>query len=91
MSKSFHSIMGVDPLPAWYTPKWVASQGIAMLPSIARISWDDPTEMERRKKATITSQHAMENLDMNRSECSWEFDAWRDIFSGIRDDPLLAM
>jgi hypothetical protein len=81
--------MNVDSMPAWY-PRWVASHGIAMLPSVTGITWDDPTEMEWQRRTMIRSQHAHENLHMNSSECSWEFDAWRDIFSSIRDDLLLA-
>ena len=46
---------------------------------------------ERWKMARKTAGHAKENLLKEKSECSWEFDAWRDLFSKIRDNSLLAM
>jgi hypothetical protein len=91
MSKPFFSIMSADPMPAWYRTMWMASPGVVFLPSVEKIDWDHPTETDRRRQAQITSKHALENMNMNRSECSWEFDAWRDIFFKIRDDPQLAM
>jgi hypothetical protein len=91
MSKAFHSIMSTNPIPAWYRTIWMASPGVVFLPSVDEIDWDHPSEADRRKQAKLTSQHALDNENKNKSECSWEFDAWRDIFSKIRDDPLLAM
>jgi hypothetical protein len=70
---------------------WGASAGHVDFPSIAGIDWNNDTENKRREQARKTAEHAQENDTMNRSECSWEFDAWRDVFCHIRDDPLLAM
>ena len=78
-------------MPAFYPAIWIASPGIVFLPSVENIDYDHDSEVDRRRQAKITSQHALQNKDKNKSECSWEFDAWRDIFSKIRDDPLLAM
>ncbi len=91
MAKPFQENMSGKHIPAYYPSIWVASPSIVFLPSIADIKWDHDSEVVRRIQARITSQHALQNKRMDKSECSWEFDAWRDIFSKIRDDPLLAM
>jgi hypothetical protein len=69
----------------------MASAGVVFLPSLEKIDWDHPTETDRRGRAEITSTHALENMNMYRSECPRKFDAWRYIFFKIRDDPQLAM
>jgi hypothetical protein len=74
-----------------YNTVWDASAGYVEFPSISDIAWDGSNERDRKIQAKKTARHARENKNMGRSECSWEFDAWRDVFSEIRDDPLLAM
>jgi hypothetical protein len=91
MAKPFKQSMSGKPVPAFYPAIWIASPSLVFLPSVANIDWDHDSETNRRRQAKVTSRHAIENKSMNRSECSWEFDAWRDIFSKIRDDSLLAM
>jgi hypothetical protein len=91
MPKPFKQNMSGKPVPAFYPAIWIASPNIVFLPSVENIDYDHDSEVGRRRQAKITSQHALQNKGRNKSECSWEFDAWRDIFSKIRDDPLLAM
>ena len=91
MRKAFVSTMTVEALPVWYPTHWTASPGIVFLPSVVGVDWNHPQEGDRRKQGAKTAGHATEDKIMERSECCWEFDAWRDIFSKIRDDPLLAM
>ena len=92
MAKPFESDMDVYPALTWYyIYYWSASFSIVFIPSGPSLDLDDDTEKHRWKRAVITAKHAIENESMGRSECSWEFDAWRDVFSAIRDDPLLAM
>jgi hypothetical protein len=90
MAKPFKSDMG-RPAPAWYPTYLSASFTIVFIPSVPSLDLEDGAEKHRWKRAVITAKHAIENESMGRSECSWEFDAWRDVFSVIRDDPLLAM
>jgi hypothetical protein len=91
MAEAFEINMIVDPLAASYPTFWAASPGVVFLPSVTGLDWEHDSEHDRRKRAVTTARHATENKMMERSECSWEFDAWRDVFSQIRDDPLFAM
>jgi hypothetical protein len=93
MAQAFESKLKVKGcnLAVWYPTIWNAFRGVVCFPSLSGLDWESPTEMDRRRRGKKTAKHAQENKTMNRSECSWEFDAWRDVFSGIRDDPLLSM
>jgi hypothetical protein len=63
---------------------------ICYLPSVRHIDWGTDVEGDDKIRVTNAAEHAKENL-AKRSECSWESDAFRDIFAGIRDNPLLGM
>lgn len=74
-----------------YPITWGASTGYVSFPSIRDIDMAVEKHTPRWRKAKKTAGHAKENQMEKRSECSWEFDAWRDIFSKIRDNPIFSM
>lgn len=78
-------------LAVMYPVIWGASAGHVEFPNVLDVDMRAESEDKRRTRAKKTASHAKENKLKERSECSWEFDAWRDIFSTIRDNQLFSL
>lgn len=83
--------IGSGSLKVVYPTIWGASAGYVSFPSIRGVDIAAVKDTPGWRKAKKTAGHATENKLKERSECSWEFDAWRDLFSNIRDNPILSM
>jgi hypothetical protein len=59
------------------------------IPTTDDKDWNSPGEYTRRRFARRAVKHASRNTISNRSEFSWEADAWIDVFGRLRDDPCL--
>jgi hypothetical protein len=42
------------------------------VPSFDDIKWDDPSELDRRKRARIIVEHNIDNETRHKSEYAWE-------------------
>lgn len=58
-------------------------------PSFECIDWDDPSELDRRRRARIVMDHSKDNETRHKSEYAWEADAWADVFNEMRNDLCL--
>ncbi|KAI6365431.1 hypothetical protein MCOR25_005358 [Pyricularia grisea] len=66
------------------------SSGPIWLPKLEGVDWDAKEEEHRRTRAKTVVGHALDNSKFKKSESSWEVDAWSDVFSQMRDDPIIA-
>ncbi|KAJ6786268.1 hypothetical protein PWT90_00808 [Aphanocladium album] len=75
----------------YYSPAWLVGKQTIWVPSLEGRSWELPTEETRRTRAKQMVKHAIMNHKGRKSEYSWEADAWTDVFSPMREDPLIAL
>jgi hypothetical protein len=59
------------------------------LPTAHNKDWGRGAESMRRSIAHRAVEHALRNESGNRSEFSWDADAWNDVFGRLRDDPCI--
>jgi len=58
-------------------------------PSFEDTDWEDPSELDRRRRARIVMDHNLHNETRHKSEYAWEADAWADVFNAMRNDPCI--
>ncbi len=75
----------------YYSTAWLEGKQTVWVPSLEGRSWDLPAEEMRRTRAKQVVKHALANHKGKKSEYSWEADAWADIFSSMREDPLISL
>ncbi|KAJ3494309.1 hypothetical protein NLG97_g4161 [Lecanicillium saksenae] len=75
----------------YYSPAWLEGKQTVWVPSLDGRSWDLPAEEMMRARAKQMVKHALANHKGRKSEYSWEADAWTDVFSPMREDPLIAL
>ena len=83
------NIMNRNPIRFdWYYEKVLSSRNV-FIPSFRNLHWSEAHEAERRSRASVASQHALQNSSWNKSEFAWDADARNDIFGKIKEDPVL--
>jgi hypothetical protein len=74
-----------------YSPCHVTMGRKIWVPTLEYADWDEPGQVDRRKRARLMAEHNISNETWIKSEYAWEADAWADVFGEMRNDPVLAM